>query len=192
MFTPAQIESRLDSLHVAPSEWRASGSVRPAAVLIPMIKRTSGYNLVFTQRSKDLPKHPGQISFPGGSIDAGDAGPAAAALRETREEIGVPEHKVTLLGRVGTAVTPSGFRITSFVGELDPATSFRAEPGEVDEIFEAPFDFFMDPSNHGLRTLTHEGQTRHVIEMPWENRYIWGVTAHILKDLHARLSGGSI
>jgi len=163
--------------------------LRPAAVLAPLILHDGPPRLLFTERANHLPKHPGQISFPGGSLDPGDAGPAAAALREVEEEIGVGPQHVDLVGRFESYETGTGFHITPFVGVLRPGYDLRPDPGEVASVFEAPFDFLMDPHNHQQGSGVWQGQQRHFYAMPWEDRYIWGVTAGLLKSLHDKLYG---
>tara|TARA_R110002126_G_scaffold1677_1_gene9976 strand:+ start:228 stop:845 length:618 start_codon:yes stop_codon:yes gene_type:complete len=163
--------------------------LRPAAVLAPLILHDGPPRLLFTERASHLLKHPGQISFPGGSLDPGDAGPAQAALREVEEEIGVGAEHVELVGRFESYETGTGFQITPFVGVLRPGYDLKPDPGEVASVFEAPFDFLMNPLNHQQRSGVWQGQERHYYAMPWEDRYIWGVTAGLLKSLHDKLYG---
>lgn len=164
-------------------------ALRPAAVLAPLILHDGPPRLLFTERAAHLTKHAGQISFPGGRVDAGDVSPAAAALREVEEEIGVPADKVELLGRFDPYETVTGFQVTPFVGVLKPGYAIRPDPGEVADVFEAPFDFLMDARNHERQYRVWQGHKRYFYAMPWQDRFIWGATAGMLKALHDRLYG---
>lgn len=163
--------------------------LRPAAVLAPLILHDGAPRLLFTERAAHLSKHAGQISFPGGRVDDGDATPADAALREVEEEIGVPSSQVELIGRFDPYETVTGFRVTPFVGVLKPGFELRPDPGEVADVFEAPFEFLMDARNHERQYRVWQGQKRYFYAMPWEGRFIWGATAGMLKALHDRLYG---
>jgi len=161
--------------------------LRPAAVLAPLVVRETGLSVVFTRRADHLSAHAGQISFPGGRLNAGED-PAEAALRESEEEIGLPRSRVRLIGRFDPYETVTGFQITPFVGLVDSAAELRADPGEVAEIFETPFDFLMNPANHVLEERMFGGQLRRYYAMPHEGRYIWGATAGLLKALADRFN----
>lgn len=162
-------------------------ALRPAAVLAPLIMRETGLSVVLTRRADHLSSHAGQISFPGGRLNMGEQA-AEAALRETEEEIGLPRSKVRLIGRFDPYETVTGFQITPFVGLVEPKARFRADPGEVAEIFETPFDFLMNPANHVLEERMFAGQLRRYYAMPHEGRYIWGATAGLLKALADRFN----
>tara|TARA_R110000868_G_scaffold53744_1_gene168482 strand:- start:7202 stop:7816 length:615 start_codon:yes stop_codon:yes gene_type:complete len=196
----ALLRQRLDPIDAADSPMRGDGDLngmpspsgrilRPAAVLAPLILHDGPPRLLFTERATHLTSHAGQISFPGGSLDPGDAGPADAALREVEEEIGIAAQHVDLIGRFEAYETGTGFHITPFVGILKPGYVLRPDPGEVAGIFETPFDFLMDPRNHQRDSKVWQGHERHFYAMPWEDRYIWGVTAGLLKSLHDKLYG---
>ncbi len=163
-------------------------ALRPAAVLAPLIARPDGLKLIFTVRAAELTKHAGQISFPGGRVDPGDASLGAAALREAEEEIGMAPGQVELLGAFDAYETVTGFEVTPFVGLVDPAFSPVPDPREVEEVFEAPFAFFMDAANHKRAWREWNGEKRYFYEMPFEDRYVWGATAGMLKALHDRLN----
>lgn len=162
-------------------------ALRPAAVLAPLVMRKTGLSVVFTRRADHLSAHAGQISFPGGRLNVGE-NPVDAALRESEEEIGLLPSQVRLIGRFDPYETVTGFQITPFVGLVDPAAGFRADPGEVAEIFETPFDFLMNPANHVLEERMFAGQLRRYYAMPHEGRYIWGATAGLLKALADRFN----
>lgn len=164
-------------------------TLRQAAVMAPLILHDGPPRLLFTERASHLPRHPGQISFPGGSLDAGGETPAQAALREVEEEVGIGASHIDLIGRFEAYETGTGFHITPFVGILRPGFQVRPDPGEVAGVFEAPFDFLMDPVNHQRDSRVWQGEERHFYAMPWEDRYIWGVTAGLLKSLHDKLYG---
>ena len=162
---------------------------KPAAVLIPIVDRAQGLQVLLTQRSKELPTHAGQIAFPGGKIDTGDASPLAAALRETHEETGIAPQFVSPIGYLRSFETGTGFHISPVVGSLAPGFEIIPEPGEVTEVFEVPLDFLMDPQNHQRKSMTWNGKLRSYDAIPYQDRYIWGVTARMLVDLYGRMSG---
>jgi 8-oxo-dGTP pyrophosphatase MutT (NUDIX family) len=156
----------------------------PAAVLIAINRATGG--VVLTRRAAHLSKHPGQIAFPGGRIDSGDAGPLAAALREAEEEIGLPGHLVEPIGYLDEYMTGTGFRITPVVAMIGSFES-RIDAGEVDALFETPLAFLMEPGNHQILTRTFNGVPRQAYAMPYEEHMIWGVTAGIIRRLYERV-----
>lgn len=156
----------------------------PAAVLVPIVERTEP-QILLTRRSDTLNKHAGQISFPGGRIDPGDASPAAAALREMAEEVAVPADQVTLLGQLDTYRTGTGFDITPFVGLLAPDIQPRGNPSEVAEIFEIPLRHVLDPKNHVREAAEWRGQRREFYVIPYGGYRIWGATAGMLVNLAA-------
>lgn len=163
--------------------------LRPAAVLAPLILHDGVPRFLFTERAAHLSKHAGQISFPGGRIDPGDATPADAALRELQEEVGIAPDYVDLVGRFDAYETVTGFSVTPFVGIVRPGFSLRPDPGEVADVFETPYDFLMNPANHQRQSREWQGVRRYFYAMPWQERYIWGATAGMLKSLHDRLYG---
>jgi 8-oxo-dGTP pyrophosphatase MutT (NUDIX family) len=156
------------------------GAPTPAAVLVPLINREDGLTVLFTERSRDLPDHPGQISFPGGRVEAGDADTGSAALREAEEEVGLSRKHVTLLGRLEPYETVTGYRVTPVIGWVEPPFEIRADPVEVADIFEVPLAFLLEPTNH-QRHFRMVGNTRRdYYAIPYGDRYIWGATAAML------------
>lgn len=168
--------------------WAAPEQVfRDAAVLAPIIMRPEGWTMLFTQRAAELSSHAGQVSFPGGRIDAGDAGPLEAALRETEEEIGLASSFVTPLGGFEPYETGTGFRIAPIVALVRPGFSLSPDPREVAEVFETPLSFLMDPANHERREALWQGMTRSYYAISHNDRLIWGVTAGMVRTLWERL-----
>lgn len=167
--------------------WRPNEELRPAAVLVPMVKREAGLTILLTQRTDHLYDHAGQISFPGGRSEHQES-PAATALRETYEEIGLPHTHVEILGELPIYTTVTGYRVTPVVGLVNSLPALRLDEFEVAEAFEVPLAFFLDPGNHQRNTLQYQGRTRHYYAMPYQQRYIWGATAGMLMNLYALLT----
>lgn len=164
----------------------------PASVLVPIVPRDDGLTVIFTQRAAHLRDHSGQISFPGGRVAAGDPSPESTALRESREEIGLDSTRVELLGRLTEYHTRTGYRITPVVGVVAPPFELRADANEVEEIFEVPLAFLLDPANHQRHAREWQGEMRSFFAMPYEGRYIWGATAGMLVNLYRFLSRGRL
>ncbi len=162
---------------------RPTGELTPAAVLVPLITHASGVTVLLTQRTEHLHDHAGQVSFPGGRVDAGDGDALAAALRETEEEIGIAPDRVEIVGRLDDYITGTGYLVTPVVGLLAPPIETRADPFEVADIFEVPLEFVLDPGNRGRMSLTWKGVERHFYAMEYGERYIWGATAGMLVNL---------
>jgi 8-oxo-dGTP pyrophosphatase MutT (NUDIX family) len=156
-----------------------------AAVLIPVIDRAEGPQLLLTRRSEQLTDHPGQISLPGGRAEASDASPVETALRETEEEIGLARASVQVLGSLPHYFTRTGYQITPVVGIVEPPLFLRPDPLEVSEIFEVPLAFLMNGGNHQRRTaILPDGSSRSFYTIPYESYFIWGVTAGMLRNLY--------
>jgi 8-oxo-dGTP pyrophosphatase MutT (NUDIX family) len=160
--------------------------IRPAAVLIPVIDRPQP-TVLLTQRSTHLNEHAGQISFPGGKIDTTDASPLDAALREAEEEIGLAREFVDPIGYLDLYGTSFGFRILPTLARVRPGFKLRISPSEVDDAFEVPLAFLMDPANHQLHSKQFRGVERFYYAMPYGEHYIWGATAGILRVLYERI-----
>jgi 8-oxo-dGTP pyrophosphatase MutT (NUDIX family) len=161
--------------------------LRDAAVLVPVVDHGPEATVLLTQRSANLRNHSGQIAFPGGRIDPTDLSPEAAALRETREEIGLPAERIEVIGRLPDYVTGSGYRITPVLSIVRPGFALELNPAEVDAAFEVPLAFLMDPANHRRQSRIWNERERFFYEMPFGERYIWGVTAGIIRTLYERL-----
>jgi 8-oxo-dGTP pyrophosphatase MutT (NUDIX family) len=160
--------------------------IRPAAVLIPVVARDEP-TVLLTQRSAHLNEHAGQIAFPGGKIDPTDASPLDAALREAWEEVGLAREYVEPIGYLDLYGTGFGFRILPTVARVKPGFNLRINAGEVDDAFEVPLSFLMDPLNHKMGQKEFRGMQRSFYEMPYAERYIWGATAGILRVLYERI-----
>jgi 8-oxo-dGTP pyrophosphatase MutT (NUDIX family) len=166
-----------------PGETPPSAALRPAAVLVPLVDHQDGMTVLLTQRAAHLSAHAGQIAFPGGRIDDGDADAVAAALRETEEEVGLARETIAVVGRLDTYVTGTGFEITPIVGLVVPPFVLKTDPYEVTETFEVPLSYILDPRNHNRTERESAGRTRTFYVLPYEGRNIWGATAGILVNL---------
>ncbi len=184
---PAVAGARGD-LDLNPETWQRAGvkATKPAAVLVPIIDRATP-TVLLTLRTAELASHAGQVAFPGGKIDPGDASPVAAALREAKEEIGLQPALIEPIGYLDLYLTFSGFRILPTVARVKPGFALVLNPREVVETFEVPLDFLMTPSNHQRKTRDWNGLLRDYYAIPFENRNIWGITAGILRNLYDRI-----
>lgn len=162
--------------------------LRAAAVLVPVMNRLDGFTLLFTLRTGRMMRHAGQISFPGGRVDPDDGGPVATALRETWEEIGLPPDHVSILGQLPPATTPTtGYVVTPVVGLVEPDFVPNLNPEEVQEIFEVPLGYILDPANIGLEERVLEEKTYQSYLIQHQGHRIWGLTARVLVSLVDRL-----
>lgn len=162
--------------------------LRPAAVLVPVWLRPEGAGLILTKRASHLKHHPGQIAFPGGKVDATDASAEAAALRETKEEIGLDPARVRILGSLPVHETVTGFAVTPFVGVIDSAFDPVPEVGEVDEVFTVPLRYALSPARFVIEGRQWMGVRRRYYAAPYGPYYIWGATARILRGLAERVA----
>jgi 8-oxo-dGTP pyrophosphatase MutT (NUDIX family) len=160
-----------------------STALRPAAVLVPLVDHPDGMTVLLTQRTAHLSAHAGQISFPGGRIEEADPDAIAAALRETEEEVGLPRERVSVVGRLDTYVTGTGFEITPIVGIVAPPFPISIDPFEVAEAFEVPLAFILDRRNHQRIERDIGAHSRSYYVLPYDGRNIWGATAGILVNL---------
>ncbi|WP_298912126.1 CoA pyrophosphatase [uncultured Algimonas sp.] len=168
---------------------------RVAAVLLPFVKRASGWHLIFTQRPETMPNHAGQISFPGGKAEVGES-VFDAALRETKEEIGLERTEIEVIGRLPSFDAAGHFRVTPYAGIVDPDAELVIDAHEVAEVFEVPLSFLMDPDNHVARPVTFDGRTVTVYYMPYTGpdaveRNIWGMTAGMTRRVWNRAFNAS-
>ena len=158
-----------------------------AAVLIGLIERKGCVNVILTKRTEALNNHSGQVAFPGGRIDADDSSPEAAALREAWEEIGLDINEVEIMGRLPDYYTGSGYRVAPIIGFVREGADFEINPDEVDYMFEVPLVFLMDETNHTTTSRMWKERERFFYEMPYEDHYIWGVTAGMIRVLYDRV-----
>ena len=181
---------RRGDLDLDPALWERAGvsATRPAAVLVPIVDRATP-TVLLTLRTAELNSHAGQIAFPGGRIDPSDKSPVAAAMREAQEEIGLASTLIEPIGYLDLYLTFSGFRILPTVARVKPDFALTLNPWEVVESFEVPLEFLMTPSNHQQKSRDWKGITRNYYAMPYGERYIWGITAGILKNLYDRIYG---
>ena len=169
----------LDTPREAPS--------KAAAVLVPLVQREAGWQVLLTRRTQDMPTHAGQIAFPGGHVAKGET-LYAAALREFEEETGIDKTMARPLGRFERYETASGFNITPFVAALDTPFTARPDPREVEAVFEVPFDFLMRVENYQRQSLQWQGRERYFYAVPWNEHFIWGATAGMLRALAQRVA----
>ena len=181
-------EGARGDLDLNPSMWERAGvaASKPAAVLVPVIDRDEP-TVLFTIRTQELASHAGQVAFPGGKIDPVDASPAAAALREAKEEIGLAGALIEPLGYLDLYLTFSGFRILPTVARVKPEFALVLNPWEVTETFEVPLSFLMTPANVQRRSRDWKGINREYYAIPFGDRYIWGITAGIVRNLYDRV-----
>ncbi len=200
-FSPAALRRRF----LAPPSWEPEIKIErrfverepaDASVLVPLVVRDEAM-VIFTQRTDHLNDHPGQISFPGGRAEPGDANAVVTALREAREEIGLEAFEVEVLGSLPTYTTGTGFVVTPVVGLVAAKASLRPDPIEVAEVFEVPLSWLMNPANHQRHAVEIAGVTREFLSIPWPGSdangqprryFIWGATAAMLRNLYRFLA----
>ena len=159
---------------------KIAATLTPAGVLIPVRRHDAGLSILLTQRSADLKHHAGQVSFPGGRMEDSDADIETTALRETREEIGIPEEHVSIIGYLETMPTVTGYAVTPIVGFVDGSVPLEIDTTEVEYAFEVPLSFLMEPANHRMVTREWQGLTFPMVEFHYEGQRIWGATAQML------------
>jgi 8-oxo-dGTP pyrophosphatase MutT (NUDIX family) len=177
-------------LDTDPAKWEQVGvtATRAAAVLVPVVDHPEP-GVLLTMRTSDLPSHANQIAFPGGKMDPSDATPLAAALRETQEEIGLSAALIEPIGYLDLYLTFTGFRILPVLARVSSTYALTVNAREVADAFEVPLAFVMNEANHKRASRDWKGVTRHYYEMPFGERYIWGVTAGILRNLYEKIYG---
>ncbi|MDR2187689.1 MAG: CoA pyrophosphatase [Azonexus sp.] len=158
----------------------------PAAVLFPIVRHPARATVLLTQRTAHLRDHAGQVSFPGGRVEAVDTSPIETALRESEEEIGLPREQVEILGFLPEYRTGTGFRVTPVVALVEPPLVLHPDPFEVAEVFEVPLAFLLDPANHQQHAAHYRGALRHYYAMPYDGHFIWGATAGMIRSLSER------
>ncbi len=190
--TPDQLRARLAARGIADDgtgAWPAPvGGATLAAVLVPLVTHSHGLTVILTQRTEHLDDHAGQISFPGGRIEPGDDHPAATALRETEEEIGLAANRIEVIGSLGLHDTSTGFAVVPVIGFVAPPVEFTLDAFEVAEAFEVPLDFLLDPANRQIGQIEHSGRLRDYFFFDYNGRMIWGATARMIVDLAETLN----
>ncbi|OGA18210.1 MAG: hypothetical protein A3I63_07345 [Betaproteobacteria bacterium RIFCSPLOWO2_02_FULL_66_14] len=164
--------------------------LKPASVLIPIVLRSAELTVLFTRRTAHLRSHSGQVSFPGGRSEPGDLSPEATALRETREEIGLESRCIEILGRLADYRTRTGYCVSPVVALVAPPFELRLDAHEVEEVFEVPLSFLLDPANHQRHAREFQGRHVEYTAMPYAQHYIWGATAGMLVNLYHYLASG--
>lgn len=168
---------------------RPQSPLTPAAVLVPLVVRPGGLQVLLTQRTDHLHDHAGQVSFPGGRREHSDAGSVATALRETREEIGLVEDFIEVVGLLDDYETGTGFRVTPVVSFVSEGFTLALDSFEVADAFEVPLDYLFDPANHQRRSRQFNGRQRSYYVFEYQDRVVWGATAGMLMNLYRRVTG---
>lgn len=162
--------------------------LREASVLVPVVRRPEGPTVLFTRRAESLRQHAGQISFPGGAVEAADVDATAAALRETHEETGITPAHVRVCGWLDPYLTLTGFCVTPVVGQVTPDFELKPDPAEVAEVFEMPLEYALDPANRTTESRTYGGHEFSFYRIEYDRHVIWGATAGMLVNLAERLA----
>ena len=191
--TPSEVLGALERMpapHLEPPhhDWADGPVRRAAAVLIPLVDRKDGMTVIFGQRSKSLTRHAGEVSFPGGRIEDGEE-ETTAALREAREEMGLDPSRVRVIRRLDTQRAGSGYSIAPLVGLITPPMDLSPDCIEIEDIFEVPLAFLLDPANHGRASIFWRGAVRCYSVFEYDSRTIWGATATIVVNLVEVLRG---
>lgn len=169
-------------LQLFPRQTIPLGSLRPAAVLVPLFQRNEDDYLLFTERTAHLEHHAGEISFPGGGHDAQDDDLTVTALRETEEELGIPMSQVDVLGRLDDFYSIHGYHVIPYIGVIPSPDNLQHDPFEIAGTFEAPLDYFRNPAIHRIEDWRHRGRNHRVDFYHFEDHVIWGLTAAILRQ----------
>lgn len=197
--TAEAIRARIGALSAWTPEFAGDGGLftdrapAGAAVLVPLVQRPAGLNLLLTRRTDHLRDHAGQISFPGGRVEPEDDGAVATALRETDEEIGLSRSFIDVIGQLPVYSTVTAFQVTPVVALVQPGFTLTLDAFEVAEAFEVPLAFLMNPAHHRHHRFEFAGAERRFLSMPWQGAereyFIWGATAAMLRNLYRLLSG---
>ncbi len=166
---------------------RGDKPLRPAAVLVPLVNRPQGATVLLTKRTDHLKNHAGQISFPGGRVDDTDRDAIHTALRETEEEIGLAETHINVVGHLDEYVVGTGFLVNPVIGVIEPPFDLNLHEQEVAEAFEVPLSYALDPQNIERHARDFNGTKRHFFAITWNDYYIWGATAGMLRNLSQRV-----
>ena len=161
----------------------------PAAVLVPLVKAEDGWEVLLTRRTSHLKHHAGQIAFPGGRMEATDRTPEETALRETYEEVGIHPDSVEVIGSLDPLPTITGYRVVPVVGLVTPGFQLTIDHNEVDQVFQAPLEFVLDPSNRQQQSAMFRGRSRSFFVIQFQQHTIWGATASMLVNMANRLDG---
>jgi len=182
--------NRLTShLQLFPRQTIPVGSLRPAAVLVPLFQRNGNDHLLFTERTAHLEHHAGEISFPGGGHDTKDQNLSITALRETEEELGIPRNQVEILGRLDDFYSIHGYHVIPYIGVIPSPDNLQHDHFEIAGTFEAPLDYFRNPAIHRIENWRHRGRTHLVDFYQFEEHVIWGLTAAILRQFLEETAG---
>ena len=163
---------------------RYDALLTPAVVLVPLVVKEKTITILLTKRNKDLPHHPGQISFPGGRVDTSDKTPKETALREVKEEIGIDRGNIKVIGSLDAYETRTGFSVIPLVGFVYPPYQILPDPHEVAEVFEVPLSFCMNPDNHLQHQRRFKGELRRFYALTYNKYFIWGATAGMIVNLY--------
>ncbi len=166
---------------------RGDKPLRPAAVLVPLVNRPDGVTVLLTKRTDHLNNHAGQISFPGGRVDDTDRDAIHTALRETEEEVGLAETQIDVVGHLDEYIVGTGFLVNPVIGVIEPPFELTLHEHEVAEAFEAPLSYVLDPDNIERHARDFNGTKRHFFAITWNDYYIWGATAGMLRNLSQRV-----
>lgn len=172
----------------APAHRLMLAGLKPAAVLLPLVERPTGLHLLLTRRSTQLRHHPGQISFPGGRQDPEDENLIQTALRETHEELGIPASQIRVIGSLTPLNTISLYDVLPVLAQVDANYRLTLSPDEVEQAFEVPLSHLLNPAHHIALTLPRAGRSHTIYWIPWQDSFIWGATASMIRQLAQHLS----